>query len=75
MKNRSAISGKAVTSEFAKSNPATTVRVGKSKDTKRLDWLAKNRADVVFAQGSVFVGRGMGANKKLRAAIDEAMKR
>lgn len=77
MKNRSARTGKAVTTKYADANPNETIKVGKSKDTLRLDWIINYRADVWPNQDSgwaVTVGEITVSDKSLRRAIDRAMK-
>lgn len=79
MKHRSAISGKAVSDEYAKANKSTTVKESKSKDTKRLDWLTRNRAGVSPRETDWWItwwnkGPVDVVGNSLRKAIDAAMK-
>jgi hypothetical protein len=76
---RSAVTGKAVSKEFAQKNPETTVQESKSKDTERLDWLESQQFNVshdgkqklpwwVVSPLRIFKG------STLRKAIDKGMK-
>lgn len=82
MPNRSAKTGRKVSKDFADKNPETTIREGKSKDTKRLDWMTKNLVDC-WARGDgpgwklevIRDGvRSAYTDKSPRAVIDKAMK-
>lgn len=76
-RHRSAKTGRAVTAKEAKANPETTVRHGKSKDTKRLDCLQKNAVSIYRSgDGSwtVGTGRAVVSGPTLRKATDNVMK-
>ena len=76
MKHRSAITGKAVSKDFAEKNKSTTVNEGKSKDTKRLDWLEEN-GPTIYRNGAWWIlhlGIGSGGRApSLRKVIDGQM--
>lgn len=81
-KHRSAATGRKVSSQFADENPLTTVKEGKSKDAKRLEWMQYHGASLFpVADGSWKVEWPIGDDEvnsvndaTVRRAIDAAMR-